>query len=102
MAWGGTTAAGSPNAQPRDEEARRVVHVRQREQELRPPRMPELRPLVAERHGLQPGCVDDVLVLFGVDRAHGVEDRSARLDAVGGDAQELLLELRERARAPAQ
>ena len=64
--------------------------------------MPELRPLVAEWLDAQAGRVDDALRLFGIDRADGVEDRAARLDACGRDPQQLLLQVRKRLSAPAQ
>ena len=53
------------------------MHVRQREQELRAPRVAELRPLVAERLDREAGRVDDRLVLVGVQRADRVDDRAA-------------------------
>src|SRR2546423_1271891 len=43
------------SAQARDEEAARPVHVREREQELRPPRVREAGPLLAERLDLEAG-----------------------------------------------
>ena len=61
-----------------------------------------LRPLVAERLDLEPGGVDDGLVLVGVQRADRVDDRAARLRALGRGAQQLELQLGQRARAPAQ
>ena len=85
-----------------DEEAARAVHVRQREQELGPARMPELRPFVAERQDAQAARLDDRLVLVRVHGTDGVDDRAARADALRGRAQQRELELRQRARAPAQ
>ena len=42
-----------------------------------------LRPLVAERHDLEAARLDDRLVLVGVHRADRVDDRPARLHALG-------------------
>src|SRR3954451_14834799 len=64
--------------------------------------MHEGRPLVPERDDLEPAGVDDRLVLVGVQRADGVDDRPTRLNALRSGLQEPELELRERLRAPAQ
>src|SRR4051794_22586529 len=55
-----------------DEEPRRAVPVRHREQELAPLRVRVLRPLLSERLRLEPRRIDDRLVLVGVHRADGV------------------------------
>ena len=54
------------------------------------------------RIDLEPGSVDDLLRLVGVDRADRVDDRAARADPLGCGTQELELELRQRLCAPAQ
>ena len=74
--------------------------MRQRQQELRPARMAERRPLVAERQHLEPRGVDDRLVLVRVHRADRVDDRAAGPHALGRRAQQLELQLRAAA-APA-
>src|SRR5262245_2953018 len=88
--------------QARDEEPRRSVRVRQREQELRPARVPKLGPAGAEVVHRQPARVDYVLVLGPVQRADGVRDRAARPDARRGDAEEVELQAGQRLGAPAQ
>src|SRR5882724_8365941 len=75
--------------QPGDEEPGGAVHVWLREQELGAPRMSELRPLLPERLDRKPGGVDDRLVLLGVQRADGIDDRPARLGALRRHPQEL-------------
>src|SRR4051812_43593143 len=55
-----------------------------------------------DRLDLEAGGVDDGFVLVRVDRAYGVDDRAARADALGRGAQELELQLGQRAGAPAQ
>src|SRR5579884_1904299 len=85
-----------------DEEAGGIVAMRQREQELRPPRVRVLRPLLAERLDREPGRVDHRLVLVGVHGADRVDDRAARPDTLGGRSQELELQLGQRPRPPAE
>jgi hypothetical protein len=58
--------------------------VRRRQQELRTLRVRELRPLRAEVVGVEAGRVDDRLVLVGVERADGVDDRAAAARSLGG------------------
>src|SRR3954447_3035862 len=74
--------------------------MRQREEELRSARVGEPGPLLAERYDLEPACVDDRLVLLGVDRADGVDERPTRLQALGGGAEQRELQLRQRGRTP--
>src|SRR5258708_39658938 len=93
---------GELRAQARDEEAARPMDLRQREQELGPPRMGELRPLLPERLHAETARVDDRLVLVGVDRANRVEDRPARTNAFRRRAEQGELELRQRLRTPAK
>ena len=81
---------------------RRPVAVGAREQELRPRRVRVLRPLGAERLDGQAERVDDRLVLVGVQRADGVDDRPAGLRPLGGRPQQLELQLGQRLRAPAE
>ena len=64
--------AAASCAHSRDEEAGRAVDVRQREQELGPPRVAEAGPFGAEVVRLEAGGVHDVLVLGRVDRADRV------------------------------
>jgi hypothetical protein len=65
--------------------------------------MTKLRPLVAERGiDLELRCIDDDLRLLAVDRAHGVEDRSAGPRALGRSTKQLELKLRKRLGAPSQ
>ena len=61
-----------------------------------------LRPFVGERLDLEPGGIDDGLVLVGVQRADRVDDRPARLRPLGRGPQQLELQLRQRPRTPAQ
>src|SRR6185312_2418138 len=61
-----------------DEESGRAMHVREGEQELRAPRMPEVRIFGSQIVSAQAELVDDVLVLGLVDRADRVRDRSPR------------------------
>ena len=79
-----------------DEESRRPVDVRERQQELGTARMAEFRKLVAERLGLEAQGVDHRLVLRRVDRANGVRDCPARLHALGSGAEKRQLKLGER------
>ena len=94
--------ASSQTREPRDEEAARAVDVRQREQELRAARVANCGHSSPSGATSRPARVDDRLVLVGVDRADGVDDRPARPHALGGRAEERELELRQRLRAPAQ
>src|SRR2546421_10903389 len=70
-----TVVASAIHPKSADEEAARPVDMRQREQELRSARVGELGPLLAEGHDPEPARVDDRLVLLGVDRADGVDER---------------------------
>src|SRR3954467_12172986 len=79
-----------------------MVAVRQREQELGPDGMRELRPLPAPGVGLEAVPVDDRLVLVRVDRADRVDDRAARSHALGGNAQQIPLQLGKWLAPPAQ
>src|SRR5471032_1678168 len=88
--------------EPGDEEPRRVVAVGSREQKLGPLGVRVLRPFLTERVDLEARGVDDGLILVGVQRADRVDDRPARLHPLRRRAQELELELGQRARAPAQ
>src|SRR5262249_50270780 len=88
--------------QPGDEEPGGPVHVRQREEELGPLGVAELRPLGSELLRLEARRVDDGLVLVGVDRANLGDDDAARPDALRRGSQERELELRKRSCAPAQ
>src|SRR5262249_47302524 len=85
-----------------DEESARAVDVREREQELRPRRMREGRPLVAEWHDGEAARVHDRLALVGVQRADGVEDRAAGANPLGGGAKQRELKVGQRGRAPAE
>ena len=78
------------------------MHVRSRQQEVRPLRMREPRPLFAERLWLEPRRLDHGLVLVGVERADGINDRPARSDALGRGAHQVELEFGQRLGAPAQ
>ena len=51
---------------------------------------------------LEPGGVDHRLALVGVQRADGVDDRAARLHALGRGAEERELQVGQRLRAPAE
>src|SRR6266511_977409 len=64
--------------------------------------MAEVRPLVAERDDVEPGSVDDVLVLGSRDRADGVDDRPAGTDTFRRGVKQVELELREGPRTPAE
>jgi len=76
--------------------------VRQREQELRPRRVTERRPLGAEILGLEAGRVHDGLALVRIQRADRVDDRAPRLHPLGRRAQQGELQVWERLRAPAE
>src|SRR5438067_13242710 len=79
------TQATSLCPEPGDEKAAGAVDVRQCEQELRPERMPKLRPFVAERRvDGEPGRFDNGFVFVRIQRTSGVDDRSAGADSVGG------------------
>src|SRR5579864_3726278 len=99
----GTAAAASlGNSQARDEKPARPVDVRQRQQELRPPRVCELRPLATERLRLETRRIDHCFVLVGVDRADRVDDPPARTNALRRGPQQLELQLGQRLCTPAQ
>ena len=72
----------------------------QRQEKLRPLRVSELRPLLAERLRRQTRLIDDRLVLVGIDRADRVDDRSPRPDVIGRGAQQAALQLRKRLAPP--
>src|SRR5258706_7941248 len=78
------------------------MHVREREKELRPRGVRELRPLVAERQDAQAARVYDRLAFVRVERADGVQDRAAGLYALGRRAEQGQLELGQRSRAPTE
>src|SRR5207237_1907376 len=80
----------------------RVMAMRQREQELGPAEVAELRPLVSQRLDDEPGGIHDGLVFGRVDRADRVDDRSAWPDSFCGGTQERKLEVGKRLGAPAQ
>ena len=61
-----------------------------------------LRPLIGERQHLEPGGVDDRLVLVRVHGADGVDDRPAGLRPLGRGLEQLELELRQGPRPPAE
>src|SRR5579862_9463312 len=96
------TALAILRSEPGDEEPRRVVAVRHRQEELRTCRVRVLRPLVAERLDGEPRRVDDGTVLVRVERADGVDDRSARNHTLRRGPEQLELKLGQRLRAPAQ
>src|SRR5437763_6203166 len=90
------------SSEARDEEAARAVPVRQGEQELGPPWVREIRPLLAERLSLEPQRVDDRLVLLGIDRAGGIDDRAPAPHPFRRRSEQRELELRQRLGAPAK
>src|SRR5439155_12976253 len=96
--------AAPPTLDPQsaDEEAARAVAVRQGEEELRQAWMGVLRPFAAQRLDLETAGFDHRLVLVGVHRANGIDDRPAGPDPARSGAEQLELELGQRRRAPAK
>src|SRR4051812_6128053 len=86
-----------------DEESACPVDVWERQEELRPPLVPKLRPLVPQRRvDREAGRLDHGFVLVHVQRADAVDDRAAVLDALCRGPQERELELRQWLRTPAK
>ena len=77
------------------------MDVRQRLEELRAASVAELRPPL-DRFDLEPRRVDHRLGLVRIDGANGIDDRAAGAHPLRGRAQQLQLQLRQRARPPAE